>query len=161
MQSAGSIRTCDVLPSLGFVEDEVGWPGARCIQFTGLKLSAIRCMNRWMVDIVLFTGVMSSSRRLSEVHARSCAEDSREAVVAYRLGPRSGGRWRLQPGDAAGLVDRRTAHRYLLPWVRRRQRDGERGRPSTLDHTVRFVGSGCAWVSRRSAISHGLSPQVL
>jgi hypothetical protein len=120
---APSVDTWDVLVSLGFHEDQSDWMHSFCYSFGNFKLNALRCTNRWFVDIVLLSGVMTDGRSLADVHGElRLKEESRERVlahVAWTLDQSAGGTF--VPLTPTPWLEEGRAHQDLLPWVRERR----------------------------------------
>jgi hypothetical protein len=127
MNEANKIATWDVLKEFGFQEDATVNPLAPpglSFDFGNFKLSACRVTNRWFADIVLFTGILSSSRNLTHVDFEIPQfVESKEQCAAYLV-------WFMdkladggifQPTRETDWLSLGRAQKHLLPWERKRE----------------------------------------
>lgn len=133
MTNANAIATWDVLRSLGFEPD----PGVMSDEKPGLsydfgnfKLAASHVLNRSFVPVVLFSGVLRTSRSLAEVRFEMARQvESREqcaAMIAWNLDRAAGGAFEPAP-DVPWLNEGRQ-NQDTLPW--RRDLAAYQARPS-------------------------------
>lgn len=127
MNETGIIYTWDVLRDLGFqLDGKVISDGGSGLSFDfgNFKLSASLFINRWFVEIVLFTGILRTQRTLAEVSFEMPREvESRElcaAWIIYYL-DRAGEKGVFVPTkEVPWLADGRQ-YKHLLPWERKRE----------------------------------------
>lgn len=129
-QKAPTVRTWDVLTSLGFKPDESiesDPPGALIYDFGNTIVTAIHCLTPRLGNVVLLTGTIRTPRTISQLRGEIPQSfESREIGVAWLT-------WCLDTAvkgefvplePVTWLVEGRT-HRSLLPW---NQRQTDRGR---------------------------------
>jgi hypothetical protein len=117
----------DVLLDFGFRPDatvmSLEKPGLS-FDFGNFKLSACSAINRWFVDIVLFTGILSTSRTLTQVEFElPRLVESKEqcaALIAWFFDSSVRGSGFQAANEPAWLQEGRT-HKSLLPWERERK----------------------------------------
>jgi hypothetical protein len=116
-----AVNTLSVLVAVGFCPSTRGMPGTFEYDFGNVTLYALRCTNRWFVEVVLLTGVMRGRNSLSQVqHELRAQEESREAVlahVAWALDRAADGT-QFRPSRPADWLEEGRAHKHLLPWAR-------------------------------------------
>ena len=118
-----AIQTMDLLRCLGFEPDPTvisdGTPGLS-FNFGNLKLNASSCLNLRAAEIVLFVGVLSTSRTLAEVHfemprqvrsLKQCA-----AWIVCNLDKHAHGGFK--PARHVGWIEEGRENRKLLPWYK-------------------------------------------
>jgi|ERR1700676_3298826 len=118
-----AILTVDLLRSRGFQPDprviSDGCPGLS-FDFGNLTLRASSCLNLRCVEIVLFTGVLSTPRSLAEIHfemprriksLKQCA-----ALIVWSLDQHADQRV-FKPSWHVGWIEEGRENRRLLPWV--------------------------------------------
>jgi hypothetical protein len=128
MSDAENVSVWGTLNEFGFQPDasvlsDVS-PGLT-YDFGNFKLSASCCLGKWFKEVVLFTGVMSSSRSLAEVcfemPRHVCSAEQCAAWIVWHLDRASEARHFLPKLAAAWLViGRENAH--SLPWEQERMR---------------------------------------
>jgi hypothetical protein len=118
------IPTWNLLPSLGFQPDDTIIfsdirPGLS-LNFGNFKLSAVAVTSPFSGEIVLFSGVLATSRTLAEIHfelprrvesLKQCA-----AWIVWNLDQHWDGRV-FRPARELGWVEEARRNRRLLPWV--------------------------------------------
>jgi hypothetical protein len=134
MQTEDRISTWDVLKTFGFLPDDEVISDVRpglSFDFGNFKLAASCCINMRFVEIVLFTGVMTTSRRISDVQfemsrrvqsAEQCA-----AMIAWCLDKQAGNPLFIPARPVEWLAEGRK-NRRLLPWNREKVKFEERPR---------------------------------
>ena len=118
-----TIITMDSLRDLGFQPDPTivsdGCPGLS-FDFGNLTLRASSCLNLRCVEIVFFTGVLSTPRSLADVQfemprrlksIKQCA-----ALIAWSLDQHADHRV-FRPARHVGWIEEGRENRRLLPWV--------------------------------------------
>ena len=123
MSHEATISTIDALRGLGFphdprvISDEC--PGLS-FDFGNLSLLASNCLNLSCVEVVLFSGVLSTSRSLAEVFfemprkvksLKQCA-----AWIAWSLDQHSAHRV-FRPVQEVDWIEEGRRNQRLLPWV--------------------------------------------
>jgi hypothetical protein len=124
MIDEATVSTMDSLRCLGFQPDPTvisdGTPGLS-FNFGNLKLKASSCLNLRAAEIVLFGGVLSTSRTLAEVHfemprqvrsLKQCA-----AWIVWNLDQHSDRRVFL-PTRYVGWIEEGRENQKILPWVK-------------------------------------------
>lgn len=129
-QKAPTVRTWDVLTSLGFKADESiesDPPGALSYDFGNTVVTAIHCLTPRLVNVVLLTGTIRTPRTLSQLRGEIPQSfENREIGVAWLT-------WCLDNAVKGEFVPREPAlwlaegrvNRSLLPWSQR-QTDRDR-----------------------------------
>jgi hypothetical protein len=125
MAGSSPVSSWDLLPALGFVEDETvisdQMPGLS-FDFGNFKLSASRCLNRRFVPVVLLSGVMATKRSIGEVESelplRFESVKQGMAWLAWCLDNAAG--TRFAPASAPVWLAEGRRHRHLLGWERER-----------------------------------------
>jgi hypothetical protein len=119
MNEAETIATVDVLLDLGFDPTADLFPGF-AFDFGNFKLGASReCTNLKFQQVVYFTGVMATPRKLTNVEfelpARVGCREQCIAMIAYYLD--SAFRCVFQPARQTDWVDEGRQCKHLLPWM--------------------------------------------
>jgi hypothetical protein len=116
-----SIATYVALKALGFVEDKSissDDPGGLSFNFGNLTLQASHCMNLRFARVVLFSGVMSTPRTISQVSCempqRAESMEQVAAWVAHCLDKQSGGKF--HPSVPIAWLETGRQNQHLLPW---------------------------------------------
>jgi hypothetical protein len=123
MMDEDTVPTMDSLRCLGFQPDPTvfsdGCPGLS-FDFGNLTLRASSCLNLRCVEIVFFTGVLSTPRSLADVQfemprrlksIKQCA-----ALIVWSLDQHADQRV-FTPSRHVGWIEEGRANRRLLPWV--------------------------------------------
>ena len=123
MMAEATIPTMESLRCLGFQSDPTivsdGCPGLS-FDFGNLTLRASSCINLRCVEIVFFTGVLSTPRSLAEVQfemprrlksIKQCA-----ALIVWSLDQHADKRV-FKPAWHVGWIEEGRENRRLLPWV--------------------------------------------
>ncbi len=116
--------TWNILRELGFdIDDEVmddAAPGLS-YHFGNFKLSALSCLNLRFADVVLMSGVMSTSRSLGHVQFEMPTEiESKEqcaAWIAWQL-DQFDAQGKFIPANQAAWLEMGRNSRHTLPWER-------------------------------------------
>lgn len=123
VQTQPKLRTWDLLSEFGFTQARGISPGAPprlTFDFGNFKLSAICAMNMRSADVVMFSGVMATSRTLAEVDFELPREmDSAEqcaAWIAWNL-DQSAGDSGFRPTKETKWLSVGREHRNQLPWI--------------------------------------------
>ena len=123
MNNAASINTWELLRDFGFQRDadviSDPMPGLT-FDFGNIKLSASRGMNLRFVEVVSFTGVLATPRRIAEIEFEMPFHvTSREQCAAWIV-------WHLDQASGASVftptrpvdwLGEGRSHKNLLPWV--------------------------------------------
>jgi len=133
MHDRASIATWDVLQDFGFTVDSSVLSDAMrglSYDFGNIKLSVNCVMNRRFVDVLMFSGILTSRRSLAEVEFEMPRfVESREqcaAWIVWNLDQHADGRVFQPAREAAWLLEGRN-FKHLLPW--QREQEEYRARP--------------------------------